>query len=102
MVFRVKVAQDLRLLKRNRPLLASPQSLLAISRFVSHRSAAQPVRVAPPFRQENEQALRNGGRLFSVYEATTGQKFYVITESAGTATNVELHISRLMLSLQKC
>ena len=40
--------------------------------------------------QENEQALRTGGRLFSVYGSRTGQKFYVITESDRQTTTVLL------------
>jgi hypothetical protein len=40
--------------------------------------------------QANETALQHGGRLFSVYAASTGQKFYVITESDWSATTLLL------------
>src|SRR5262249_3130432 len=51
---------------------------------------------------ENARCLKEGGRLFSIYRARNGVRFYVITESDRSVTNVELHISDLMLSLQKC
>ena len=41
-------------------------------------------------RQANEDALRQGGRLFSVYATRQGQKFYVITESDRSATTLLL------------
>jgi hypothetical protein len=52
-------------------------------------------------RQANEDAMINGGRLFSVYHAR-GVKFWIITEADGSATNVELNICDLMLSHHKC
>ena len=55
-----------------------------------------------PDRQENEKALLNSFRLLSSYCAITGIKFWIITEADRSVTNVELHISHLMLSLQKC
>jgi hypothetical protein len=33
---------------------------------------------------QNNQALRDGGRLFSAYQASAGQKFWVITEADRT------------------
>ena len=39
-------------------------------------------------RQENERALRLGGRLFSAYESSSGPKFWVITESDRRTTTV--------------
>jgi len=57
--------------------------------------------VCPEDRAENERALEHGGRLFSVYHGSD-VKFWIITEHDRSATNVELHISRVMLSLQKC
>jgi hypothetical protein len=38
----------------------------------------------------NERALREGGRLFSVYSTPTGQRFYVITECDNTVTTALL------------
>jgi hypothetical protein len=38
--------------------------------------------------QENDKALRCGGRLFSVYQASNGTRFYVITESDRVTTTV--------------
>ena len=40
--------------------------------------------------RENDHALRNGGRLFSVYAASSGQKFCVITRSDRAVTTVLL------------
>lgn len=39
-----------------------------------------------PDRQENELSLREGFRLFSVYHAVNGTKFYVITEADRSVT----------------
>ena len=39
---------------------------------------------------ENEKALRNGGRLLSVYETNGGGRFYVITESDRQVTTLLL------------
>ena len=50
----------------------------------------------------NDQALVEGTRLLSAYLATNGTKFWIITEADRSVTNVELHISHVMLSLQKC
>ena len=58
--------------------------------------------VCPEDREANETALATGGRLFSVYHDRNGVKFWIITEADRRVTNVELHISRIMLSLQKC
>ena len=41
-------------------------------------------------RQPNERALIEGTRLFSVYHAVSGTKFWVITESDRSATTVLL------------
>ena len=38
----------------------------------------------------NEQALKDGGRLLSAYKATSGTKFWVITEADRSATTVLL------------
>ncbi len=41
-------------------------------------------------RQSNEEALREGFRLFSVYHAAAGTKFWIITEADRSATTVLL------------
>ena len=41
-------------------------------------------------RQVNERALREGGRLFSVYSTPAGRRFYVITECDHSVTTVLL------------
>jgi hypothetical protein len=41
-------------------------------------------------RQANEDALRNGDRLFSVYRTTKGVKVWVITEVDRSSTCVSL------------
>jgi len=41
-------------------------------------------------RQMNEDSLRNGSRLFSVYHTTDGTKFWIITEWDRSATTVLL------------
>ena len=41
-------------------------------------------------REANEDALQNGGRLFSVYHDRKGVKFWIITESDRSATTVLL------------
>ena len=46
--------------------------------------------LTPHDRQQNEDALHQGGRLLSVYQSSTGQRFYVITESPRNRTTVLL------------
>jgi hypothetical protein len=46
--------------------------------------------VCPEDREENELALREGFRLFSVYHSKAGTKFWVITEADRSATTVLL------------
>jgi hypothetical protein len=46
--------------------------------------------VCPDDRAANERALENGGRLFSVYHAGDGMKFWIITEHDRRATTVLL------------
>lgn len=40
--------------------------------------------------KRNDCALRNGGRVFSIYEASSGQKFCVMTRADRAATMVSL------------
>ncbi len=44
----------------------------------------------PHDRQQNENALRHGSRLVSIYRSSTGQRFYVITEASREFTTVLL------------
>ena len=53
-------------------------------------------------RDTNDSAIWGGLRLLSVYHDRNAVTFWIITEADRSATNVELHISRVMLSLQKC
>ena len=41
-------------------------------------------------RQANDDALKNGGRLLSVYRTKEGTKFWIITEADRSATTVLL------------
>ena len=52
--------------------------------------------------KENDRAVQAGMRLLSSYRSDGGVPFWIITEADRSVTNVELHISRIMLSLQKC
>ncbi len=44
----------------------------------------------PADAEENERALQNGNRLFSVYHTKEGTKFWIITEADRSATMVLL------------
>jgi hypothetical protein len=44
--------------------------------------------VCPEDRQANEDALRDGLRLFSVYRSRAGEKFWIITEADRSVTTV--------------
>ena len=46
--------------------------------------------VCPEDKQANDDALKTGGRLFSVYNAVNGTKFWVITEADRSTTTVLL------------
>lgn len=41
-------------------------------------------------RQANERALLNSSRLLSIYQSSTGEKFWIITEADRSATTVLL------------
>jgi hypothetical protein len=53
-------------------------------------------------RHQNDRALITRGRLLSVHTTRAGQPFWIITDPGWADTNVELNISDLMLSLEKC
>lgn len=40
--------------------------------------------------QQNEWALKNGARLFSVYESEAGERFWIITEADRASTTILL------------
>ena len=46
--------------------------------------------VDQPTWEQNDQAMRNGKRLFSVYQSSGGQRFWVITEADRRCTTVLL------------
>ena len=46
---------------------------------------------------ENQTALECDLRLMSAYRTSAGQKLWIITEADRSATNVEIHISYVML-----
>ena len=79
-------------------LLAPADILRAISRHV----AGDWGQVDEHDRQVNELALITRGQLMSVYHATDGAAFWVITDAGWEITNVEFNICDQMLSLQKC
>jgi len=43
-----------------------------------------------PTWEQNDQAMRNGKRLFSVYQSSAGQRFWIITEADRMVTTVLL------------
>lgn len=58
--------------------------------FVSRHVAGDWGDCCPEDLQANEDALRNGDRLFSVYRTAKGQKIWVITESDRSVTTILL------------
>lgn len=46
--------------------------------------------LSPEDKEANEEALREGNRLFSVYRSAQGVKFYVITEADRSVTTILL------------
>lgn len=46
--------------------------------------------VCPEDWRSNDRAIRNGGRIFSAYHSTHGQKFWIITEADRSATTILL------------
>jgi len=71
----------------------------AAEKRISREDAAEAVKrhsagdwgdVVEDDRAENERALSDGGRLFSVYHGQNGTKFWVITEANRNSTTVLL------------
>ena len=50
----------------------------------------------------NDQAIVDGERVLSAYTLQGGARVWIITEADNSVTNVELNISRFMLSRHKC
>ncbi len=78
-------------------VVATPQSLSEIQKsgetpqdFINQHSQGQWGLVCEEDRQANEDALRNGERLLSVYKTKLGEKLYVITEWDRSATTLLL------------
>ena len=72
-------------------IVATPNALsqltqLEILRALQRHQAGDWGDVDEEDRQANDQALREGTRLFSVYHSATGIKFWVITEADRSAT----------------
>ena len=76
-------------------LCVTPKAAEALSPEELFRTVARHARgdwglLQAPDRQQNEEALRHGGRLVSVYQSCSGQRFYVITEASRDLTTVRL------------
>ena len=61
-----------------------------VARALARHAACDWGDLDPEDWQENERALREGSRLFSVYHTAGGVKFWVITEADRSATTVLL------------
>lgn len=76
-------------------VVATPNALNSVSRediakALDRHAAGDWGDCGPSDWQENELSLREGFRLFSVYHAANGVKFWVITEADRSATTVLL------------
>jgi len=88
-------------------LVATPTAILAITPEEAQQALDRHVmgdwgELNEEDKKANDLALQTGERLLSAYRTANGTKFWIITEADRSVTNVELHISHLMLSLQKC
>ena len=88
-------------------LVATPNAIASIPNDEILAALSRHVRgdwgtLDPEDLQSNEWALQSGGRLFSSYLSSQNVKFWIITEWNRSATYVDVHISEIMLSLQKC
>ena len=73
--------------------VATPHALQTLSTDDIQRALTRHVTgdwgdCCPDDRVANEQALEQGGRLFSVYHADNSMKFWVITEADRSSTTV--------------
>jgi hypothetical protein len=76
-------------------IVSTPQALdqlteADILRAIGRHQAGDWGDVSEPDRRQNELALQQGGRLWSVYHADQHQKFWLITESTRDSTVVLL------------
>jgi hypothetical protein len=76
-------------------LVATPNALKSISqefilRAIGRHQACDWGDLGGEDRRSNDMALKDGGRLLSVYHSATGLKFYIITEADRSATTVLL------------
>lgn len=76
-------------------IVATPSALAAIPNIEIMQALARHQSgdwgdVCPEDREANDQALAEGSRLFSVYHAANGTKFWIITEWDRSATTVLL------------
>jgi len=88
-------------------LVATPTALLAVTAEEVQQALERHVmgdwgELDEEGKKANDEALQSGERLLSAYRTASGTKFWIITEADRSSTNVELHISGFMLSLQKC
>ena len=76
-------------------LMTTPAALDALThgdivRALARHSIGEWGDVCPEDKEANDDALRTNGRLFSVYHAANGTKFWVITEADRSITTVLL------------
>ena len=74
-------------------LIATPMALQCLSADDMRCALARHQRgdwghVDQDDRQTNDQGLLKGGRLLSVYDSVSGQRFWIITEADRSATTV--------------
>jgi len=74
-------------------IVSTPQALdqlteADILRAIGRHQAGDWGDVSEPDRRQNELALQQGGRLWSVYHAANARKFWLITEASRAATVV--------------
>ena len=89
------------------PLWATPSATIHVAWYemleaVAVHATGHWGEVSPKQWLANDRAVANGGRICSAHRSIRGVRFWVITEADRSVTNVELHISQEMLSLQKC
>ena len=74
-------------------IVATPNALSQLThedtlRGIQRHQAGDCGDVSDEDRQENELSLKEGFRLFSVYHAANGVKFWIITEADRSATTI--------------
>ena len=78
-------------------MVATPGALQALEKngqspaaFIARHQTADWGDVCPDDRAENDRSLKEGDRLFSVYNLRDGEKIYIITEHDRSSTCVLL------------